>query len=222
MHPARTILATMLFGFLATGLPLAAEGESEALDLDAALENAQLRSYFAGNHFTSPTDSSLSQYRAANAGRYEESRLAPWKQQLIDLQIEEFVKEMHRKSQKLEEYWQHLDQMRAGHLDPRTWKSELEKIEKQANDLRGNLKAAFPELTENKSKEGHLDKAALRQDPGQELLLIGREVEEFRKTLSDLLFHPTFITSVAALRADSPLDCLKRISTVARAVRESM
>ncbi len=222
MHPASRFLVAMLFCAFLAGRAFGADQKTETLDLAAARENAQLRSYFARIHFT-PSSDSLAQYRADEPGRTDkETALALWQRQLIDMQIEEFVKDVHRKTRNLEEHWEHLNRMRTGERDPRVWRAELQEIEKQANSLRGNLKAAFPDLPERKSEEKEPDKASLRSDPGPEILLIGRQVRELRKTLSDLLFQPTFVTSVAALRSDSPLDFLKRISTVARAVRESM
>jgi|GEM_PF-5286762 len=221
MHPASRILATMVFCALVAGPVSGADQKTESLDLGAARENAQLRSYFAGIHFTSPSDS-LAQYRADSPRFDKESALSLWQRQLIDLQIEEFVKEVHRKTRNLEEHWKHLDEMRTQELDRRIWKSELQEIEKQANNLRGSLKAAFPDLPEQKLEDSEPDKDSLRSDPGPEIVLIGRQVRELQKTLSELLFRPTFVTSVAALKAGSPLDFLKRISSTARAVRESM
>ncbi len=216
MRPAFLVFGSIVCLAL-SGPVFAAELNTEAIDLNAARENPQLRSYFAQLYLES---SSVSQYRTGVLQRDREAGLEQWQRELIDMQIDQFVLEIYRKTAGLEEHWRQLDRMRTGDYDPTTWKSELRELEKQASNLRGKLKAVFPDLSEKKSEEMELEKTP--RDPGSEILLIGKEVTEVRKTLSELLFQPTFVTSVLALREGSPLDFLKRISTVARAMRESM
>lgn len=219
MRPAFFVFGTALLCLAISAPVSAAELNSDQINLTAARENPMLRSYFARIHTLSPD--TLGQYRTGVIPNDRESGLERWQRQVIDLQIEEFVQDVYQKAQGLEEHWEQLDRMRKGRHDADSWRSELRELEKQANSLRESLKAVFPDLSERKSKELDLDKASRDRDPGPEILLIGRQVAEVQKGLSELLFQPTFVTSVAALRAGSPLDSLNRISTVAKAVRES-